>query len=243
MALETTSKYNNIKDRAGRGTNAGATVKLSDMFEIEAITENQDKVMKAWDEGDHLVLSGSAGTGKTFLACYLALEAVLEKEFHQVVIVRSVVPVRDMGFLPGSAEEKKDAFASPYKSIMAEILGDNAAFNKLINGKTLKFESTSFIRGMTYDNSVIIVDEMQNLNFHELDSIITRVGNNCRIIFCGDYRQTDFKYDDEKIGITKFLNITDQLKNFTTINFGWEDIVRSDFVRDYIMTKEMLGIE
>ena len=96
---------------------------------------------------------------------------------------------------------------------------------------------------MTYDNSVIIVDEMQNLNFHELDSIITRVGNNCRIIFCGDYRQTDFKYDDEKIGITKFLNITDQLKDFTTVNFGWEDIVRSDFVRDYIMTKEMLGIE
>jgi phosphate starvation-inducible PhoH-like protein len=123
------------------------------------------------------------------------------------------------------------------------VLGDNAAFNKLVNSKTLKFESTSFIRGMTYDNSVIIVDEMQNLNFHELDSIITRVGNNCRIIFCGDYRQTDFKYDDEKIGITKFLNITDQLKDFTTVNFGWEDIVRSDFVRDYIMTKEMLGIE
>lgn len=232
-----------MKERAGRGTNAGATVRLSDMYEIEAITSNQEIVMQAWDDGDHLVLSGSAGTGKTFLACYLALEAVLEKMFHNVVIVRSVVPVREMGFLPGTAEEKKDAFAAPYKSIFAEILGDSAAYNKLLNGKTLQFESTSFIRGMTYDNSVIIVDEMQNLNFHELDSIITRVGNNCRIIFCGDYKQTDFKYEDEKIGITKFLNITDQLKNFTTVNFGWEDIVRSDFVRDYIMTKEMLGIQ
>lgn len=232
-----------MKARDGRGTNAGATVKLSDMYEIEAITANQEKTMQAFDDGDHLVLSGSAGTGKTFLACYLGLEAVLERMYSNLVIVRSVVPVRDMGYLPGTAEEKKDAFAAPYKSIMAEIFGDTAAFNKLINSKLVQFESTSFIRGMTYDNSVIIVDEMQNLNFHELDSVITRVGNNCRIIFCGDYKQTDFKYDDEKVGITKFLNITDQLKNFTTVNFGWEDIVRSDFVRDYIMTKEMLGIQ
>lgn len=232
-----------MKERSGRGTNAGATVKLSDMYEIDAITANQEKTMQAFDDGDHLVLSGSAGTGKTFLACYLGLEAVLEKSYQNLVIVRSVVPVRDMGYLPGTAEEKKDAFAAPYKSIFSEIFGDAAAYNKLINSKIVQFESTSFIRGMTYDNSVIIVDEMQNLNFHELDSVITRVGNNCRIIFCGDYKQTDFKYDDEKVGITKFLNITDQLKNFTTVNFGWEDIVRSDFVRDYIMTKEMLGIE
>lgn len=232
-----------MRERTGRGTNAGATVKLSDMYEIDAITANQEKTMQAFDDGDHLVLSGSAGTGKTFLACYLGLEAVLEKMYHNLVIVRSVVPVRDMGYLPGTAEEKKDAFAAPYKGIFSEIFGDVAAYNKLINSKIVQFESTSFIRGMTYDNSVIIVDEMQNLNFHELDSVITRVGNNCRIIFCGDYKQTDFKYDDEKVGITKFLNITDQLKNFTTINFGWEDIVRSDFVRDYIMTKEMLGIE
>ena len=232
-----------MRERTGRGTNAGATVKLSDMYEIDAITANQEKTMQAFDDGDHLVLSGSAGTGKTFLACYLGLEAVLEKMYHNLVIVRSVVPVRDMGYLPGTAEEKKDAFAAPYKGIFSEIFGDVAAYNKLINSKIVQFESTSFIRGMTYDNSVIIVDEMQNLNFHELDSVITRVGNNCRIIFCGDYKQTDFKYDDEKVGITKFLNITDQLKNFTTVNFGWEDIVRSDFVRDYIMTKEMLGIE
>lgn len=232
-----------MRERSGRGTNAGATVKLSDMYEIDAITANQEKTMVAWDDGDHLVLSGSAGTGKTFLACYLGLEAVLEKMYHNLVIVRSVVPVREMGYLPGTAEEKKDAFAAPYKGIFGEIFGDVAAYNKLINSKIVQFESTSFIRGMTYDNSVIIVDEMQNLNFHELDSVITRVGNNCRIIFCGDYKQTDFKYDDEKVGITKFLNITDQLKNFTTVNFGWEDIVRSDFVRDYIMTKEMLGIE
>ena len=241
--METQSKYSLMRERTGRGTNAGATVKLSDMYEIDAITANQEKTMQAFDDGDHLVLSGSAGTGKTFLACYLGLEAVLEKMYHNLVIVRSVVPVRDMGYLPGTAEEKKDAFAAPYKGIFSEIFGDVAAYNKLINSKIVQFESTSFIRGMTYDNSVIIVDEMQNLNFHELDSVITRVGNNCRIIFCGDYKQTDFKYDDEKVGITKFLNITDQLKNFTTVNFGWEDIVRSDFVRDYIMTKEMLGIE
>ena len=110
-----------------------------------------------------------------------------------------------------------------------------------ITAKQIQFESTSFIRGVTYDNSIIVVDEMQNLNFHELDSVITRVGRNSKIIFCGDYRQSDFKHKEEKNGIINFIQIVEQLKNFTIINFGWEDIVRSDFVRDYIMTKEMLG--
>tara|TARA_R110000868_G_scaffold257060_2_gene514154 strand:- start:192 stop:530 length:339 start_codon:yes stop_codon:yes gene_type:complete len=111
----------------------------------------------------------------------------------------------------------------------------------MVTSGLLIFESTSFIRGATFDNSVIVVDEMQNLNFHELDSVITRVGKNTKIIFSGDYRQSDFKYDDERNGIIRFLQIVEQLKNFTVVNYGWEDIIRSDFVRDYIMTKEMLG--
>jgi phosphate starvation-inducible protein PhoH and related proteins len=138
-------------------------------------------------------------------------------------------------------EEKQDAYTAPYRAICSELFGDATTYNKAISAKKVRFESTSFIRGVTINNSIIVVDEMQNLNFHELDSVITRVGKNTRIIFCGDYRQSDFKWDDDKEGIIKFLNIMEQLKKFSTITFGWEDIVRSDFVRDYIMTKELLN--
>ena len=223
--------------------NNSMSVKLEDLLQFNPLTSNQEKTYKAWDEGDNLVLAGSAGTGKTFTALYLALKAMLNRdsEWDQIVIIRSMVPTRDMGFLPGTKQEKEDAFTVPYKSICKELLGDTSSYNKMVTSKQLQFESTSFIRGTTYDNSIIIVDEMQNLNFHELDSVITRVGRNSKIIFCGDYKQSDFKFNDEKNGIINFTQIVEQLRNFTIINFGWEDIVRSDFVRDYIMTKEMLG--
>ena len=219
------------------------TVRIDDLLQFDPITLNQEKAAKAWDDGDNLVLSGTAGTGKTFMALYLALEEVLEKNnaYEQLIIIRSMVPTRDMGYLPGTKQEKEDAFTSPYKNICHELFGDKTSYNKMITSKQILFESTSFIRGATFDNSIIVVDEMQNLNFHELDSVITRVGKNSKIVFCGDYKQTDFKYKDEKDGIVKFLTIVEQLKNFTIVNYGWEDIVRSDFVRDYIMTKEMLG--
>lgn len=222
--------------------NNSMTVKLADLLQHEPLTTNQETAFKSWDEGDNLVLTGSAGTGKTFMALYLALEDVLEEQdYDRLVIVRSMVPTRDMGFLPGTKEEKEDAFTSPYKNICNELFGDKASYNKMLTSGQIVFDSTSFIRGTTYDNCVIVVDEMQNLNFHELDSVITRVGKQSKIIFSGDFKQSDFKFDDEKNGIIKFLQIVEQLKNFTIVNFGWEDIVRSDFVRDYIMTKEMLG--
>lgn len=219
------------------------TVRLDDLLQFDPITLNQENACAAWDDGDNLVLTGTAGTGKTFIALYLALEDILEKnnEFDKLVIIRSMVPTRDMGFLPGTKEEKEEAFTGPYKAICGELFGDKTSYNKLMTSKQIQFESTSFIRGVTFDNCIIVVDEMQNLNFHELDSVITRVGKNSKIIFCGDYKQTDFKFNDEKDGILKFISIVEQLKNFTIINYGWEDIVRSDFVRDYIMTKEMLG--
>ena len=225
-----------------KSLNNSMTVRLADLLQHDPLTATQEAAYSAWDDGDNLVLTGSAGTGKTFMALYLALEDVLEaQEYDRVVIIRSMVPTRDMGFLPGTKEEKEDAFTSPYKNICHELFGDKSSYNKMLTSGQISFDSTSFIRGTTYDNSVIVVDEMQNLNFHELDSVITRVGKNSKIIFCGDYKQSDFKFDDEKNGIMKFLQIVEQLRNFSIVNFGWEDIVRSDFVRDYIMTKEMLG--
>lgn len=225
-----------------KSLNNSMTVRLADLLQHDPLTTTQEAAYSAWDDGDNLVLTGSAGTGKTFMALYLALEDVLEaQEYNRLVIIRSMVPTRDMGFLPGTKEEKEDAFTSPYKNICHELFGDKSSYNKMLTSGQISFDSTSFIRGTTYDNSIIVVDEMQNLNFHELDSVITRVGKNSKIIFCGDYKQSDFKFDDEKNGIMKFLQIVEQLRNFSIVNFGWEDIVRSDFVRDYIMTKELLG--
>ena len=224
--------------------NNSMTVRLDDLLEYEPLTENQRKAFDAWDEDCNLVLAGSAGTGKTFVGMYLGLETILDSNTLQdrLIIIRSMVPTRDMGYLPGTKEEKEQAYVAPYKAIACDLFGDKGSWSKAISSNKIQFESTSFIRGVTVDNAVILVDEMQNLNFHELDSVITRVGRDSRVIFSDDHLQTDFKYEDDKQGIYKFLSIVEQLKNFDIINFGWEDIVRSDFVRDYIMTKEMLNL-
>lgn len=231
-------------DGTERPKSNSMTVRIDNLRTFEPITKNQEVAFQAWDEGDNLVLAGSAGTGKTFIALYLALEEVLDPQYPQerLIIVRSMVPTRDVGFLPGTMDEKTIQFTSLYKSMCTELFGDSSAYNKMISAKQLQFESTSFIRGSTFNNAIIVVDEMQNLNFHELDSIITRVGKNSKIIFSGDYHQSDFRFKDEKEGIFKFLSIIEQLKSFSIVNFGWDDIVRSGLVRDYIMTKEMLGI-
>jgi phosphate starvation-inducible protein PhoH and related proteins len=217
-------------------------IRLDNLNEISPLTENQKLAFQLYEKNHSLVLAGSAGTGKTFMALGLALEDVLDKEtyYDKVVIVRSIVPTRDIGFLPGNEEEKKDAYTGPYRSVCTELFNDPQAWTKLNQAGQVDFLSTSFIRGITLSDAIIIVDEMQNLTFHELDSIITRVGRNCKFVMCGDYYQSDFTKDSDRKGILKFLNIIEQLNNFKVVEFGWEDIVRSDFVRDYIMTKELL---
>jgi len=219
-----------------------ATIRAEHIDPFDALTGNQQKAADSWNDGKNLILSGSPGTGKTFIGLHFGLSAVLDKNtpFEKLMIIRSIVPTRDIGFLPGDEKEKKEAYIKPYVPMLAQMVGATSAWGMLNTQKTIDFESTSFIRGLTLDNTIVLVDEMQNLNFHELDSVITRAGLNTRLIFCGDYHQSDFRNKQERDGIGKFMRITDRMISFDTVKFGWEDIVRSDLVRDYIMTKEML---
>ena len=218
-------------------------LRMEHLNTFDPLTENQSKCFNAWKQGDHLMMYGTAGTGKTFLGLYFALEKVLDKSnpTEKVVIVRSAVPTREIGYLPGTIDEKLEAYTTPYVPIMSTLFDDSGAYEKLIRAERLEIMSTSHIRGITLDDTVVVVDECQNLTFHELDSIITRLGRNSRIIFAGDYKQSDFNKENDRRGITTFINIIEQLKNFSCVEYNWKDIVRSDFVRDYIMTKEMLG--
>lgn len=198
---------------------------------IEPLTPNQRKV---WESDKHLVLSGSAGSGKTFLACYLALDDIFKKEYRRLVIVRSAVSTRDIGFLPGSEKEKVEVYESPYIGVFTELLSRGDSYSILKAKGIVEFKPTSYIRGTTISDAVIIVDEIQNLTFHELDSILTRVGDNCRIIFCGDFKQSDLGRN----GMKQFMEILDSMGEFDLIEFTTDDIVRSGLVKNYLIAKE-----
>lgn len=219
-------------------------LKSEHLQRFDPLSDNQSQAFHAYHKGNNLILSGSAGTGKTFIAMYLAMREIMDKDspYKKIVIIRSIVPTRDIGFLPGDEEEKKEAYMLPYIEICQELFNDKQAFQKLQDNGQIDFLSTSFIRGTTLNNAVIILDEMQNCVFRELDTVITRVGNRARFIMCGDYYQSDFDKKTDKEGILNFLKIVDSMNSFRHIEFTWADIVRSDFVRDYIVTKESLKI-
>lgn len=215
---------------------------LFELKEINPLTETQDIVFGEYDNGKNLVLHGYAGTGKTYISLYLALETLLKKEerYDKIIIVRSVVPSRDMGFLPGSAAEKARIYEEPYVEICNNLLGRGDGYEILKRNRVIDFTTTSFLRGLTFNNAIVIVDEIQNMQFSEIDTVMTRLGDNTRVIFCGDYRQTDFKKEDEKSGLMKFMKILKRMSNFAHIEFLEGDIVRSGIVKDYIIKKARL---
>jgi|TARA_R100000081_G_scaffold90756_1_gene66708 phosphate starvation-inducible protein PhoH len=223
------------------GNNVSSKFRLIDLESNFYLTPIQKQVIDAYDNGDHLVLHGLAGTGKTFLSTYLALGEIQDQIYDKLFIVRSAVPTRDVGFLPGNAKQKVQVYEDPYRQICSELYGRGDAYEILTQKNYIEFLSTSFIRGTTFRNSIILVDEINNMSFHELDSVITRVGPNCRIILCGDYRQTDLKTNDEKAGLKQFLGILNTIESFTHFEFGIEDIVRSGIVKEYIIGKTNLG--
>ena len=222
----------------------------NNLVAIKHITDNQKKVFDTWKKGQNQFLFGAAGTGKTFVSLYLALKDVmdLKKPYSKVVLVRSLIPTREIGFLPVDEEDKAAVYQVPYQTMvhfMFEMTNEqqfNTLYDRLKGQSSLFFLSTSFLRGLTFDNAVIIVDECQNLNFHELDTIITRVGQDSRIIFCGDFDQTDLIKQNEKNGLHDFLRILEEMEEFNCLEFTIGDIVRSGFVRSYLINKMKLGI-
>jgi predicted ribonuclease YlaK len=229
----------------------GKDIKLDQMVNIKPLTENQKKAFKSYKDGKNLFLYGAAGTGKTFVALFNGLQDVLRNDtpYDTVYMVRSAVPTREIGFLPGDEEDKTALFQVPYQNMvkfMFEMPGERefgTLYERLKNQGSLMFLTTSFLRGITLDNAVIIVDECQNLTFHELDTIVTRVGQDAKIIFCGDFFQTDLMKSSDKQGMVNFMKILDAMQQFDNIEFTIGDIVRSGFVKEYLINKIRLGVE
>jgi len=220
------------------------------LIDIKPLTPSQEKVFDAWQNNKHLFLFGAAGTGKSFITMYLALRDILNEAtpYKKLYIVRSLVPTREIGFLPGDHEDKANLYQIPYKNMVRFMfeMPDDPSFEMLYGNlkaqDTVSFWSTSFIRGTTIDNAIVLVDESENLNFHELDSIITRLGVNSKIVFAGDAAQTDLQKAHEKTGIMDFKKIIDDMDEFESIEFGIDDIVRSGLVKSYLISKINLGL-
>jgi phosphate starvation-inducible protein PhoH and related proteins len=211
---------------------------------IQPKTKNQTRTFLEYEKDNHLLLQGLAGTGKTFISCYLAMNEILNQNTRKkkLVIVRSVVPTRDMGFLPGNQKEKQRAYELPYTSIFTELFGRGDAYELFKSKGMVDFISTSFIRGITLNDCIVLVDECQNMDFGELDSIITRMGDNCKVIFSGDFRQSDLERHREHSGLIDFMHVLKNIDGFKTIGFEEEDIVRSQLVKSYIIAKLNAGI-
>lgn len=214
-------------------------IRIDDLKTISPLTLNQKKFFDLYSTSNAMLLHGLAGTGKTYIALYKALEEVLERTttYNKVVIVRSAVPSRDIGHLPGDEKEKTEVYQLPYIEICEDLFNRYDAFQRLQEQKSITFMVTSFVRGITLDNAVIIIDECQNMTDMELNSIITRVGEKSKIILCGDFRQTDLYKKTDMSGLKKFMVIADMMPSFKVVEFEVEDIVRSNFVKEYILAR------
>jgi phosphate starvation-inducible protein PhoH and related proteins len=211
---------------------------------IEPLTENQAKAFDAYAEDKNLVLSGSAGTGKTFLAMSLALRELIKNNnsyYKKLIIIRSAVPSRDLGFVPGTLEEKSKIYQDPYMNIANELIGRGDAWHFLVNKEIIEFQTTSFLRGLTFTDCIIIFDEFQSATFHEIDTVLTRIGENCRFILCGDFCQNDLSIKREKSGFEDAIRILKQIEDVKEIRFTVDDVVRSGFVKKYLIEKERQG--
>jgi phosphate starvation-inducible protein PhoH len=213
-----------------------------ELHEIQPLTDNQEILFEEYLKGKNIVATGSAGSGKSYCLLYLMMHDLLyNNNYEKIVIFRSAVPIRNLGFLPGSEDEKLAAYELPYKNIFNDLFGRSDAYEILKKKDLIEFQSTSYIRGITLNNSLLLVDEWENCNFHELDTLVTRCGKNTKIHFSGDIKQTDFDGKKDVSGFHDFISIIQNIEDFHIVNFNISDCVRNGIVLKYLQEKDRMG--
>jgi phosphate starvation-inducible protein PhoH len=230
--------------KAKKSSTEGTSIHIPNftLKKIEAKTSNQQETFNAYVEGLNLLLHGAAGSGKSFISTWLALRDVFAGKYHKLIIIRSIVSSRSPGFLPGNVVEKSSVYEGPYKAICSELFGRGDAYDILKQKGCIEFQTTSFLRGLTFDNCVVLVDEIQNMNYEESRTVITRAGINCKFIFAGDFYQNDlYRNRNDVSGIEEFMDVVDLMESFELIEFGPEDIVRSGICKEFILSEIKLA--
>lgn len=247
--LETESYYPSIKGGSKKRKSRNSNAKNSNqperaislrLREIFPMTKTQETVYDAFEDGKNIVMHGTAGTGKTFISAYLAMSEQLAEpdKYRKIIIIRSTVSTRDQGFLPGNEKEKAKVYELPYNKIFGDLYGRGDAYEILKKKGLVEFESTSYLRGTTFENAIILFDEFQNCTYSELSTVLTRIGKNCRIILSGDYHQSDMRFENERSGMRDALNVLRKVSGVDFIEFGIDDIVRSGFVKNFLIAEE-----
>jgi len=246
MTAYPNSRQKKVSRKEKRTSNRNKEMEIKEKLnftlrKVVPLTDNQKSTFEGYEDHQNLLLIGTAGTGKSFLSIYLGMQDIMErKTYNKMVIVRSVVPTRDMGFLPGSNKEKSKVYEAPYYSIFAELFGRGDSYEYLKNKNVVEFMTTSFVRGITINDCIMIVDEFQNMTAGELHSIFTRIGKNCRVIFAGDIKQNDINGRKEESGFKDFFKVINRMDDFYVIEFNRNDVVRGPLVKAYIIAREDL---
>jgi phosphate starvation-inducible protein PhoH len=244
--FEDSSSYNKPEPQNTQAPSNRLKIRIEDLKTIKPMTDNQKMFFDSYAEGEEFImLSGSAGTGKSYIAIYKALEEILDKSnpYNRVLIVRSAVQTREVGFTKGSLEEKGAIYEAPYEQICSNLFNKKEAYSRLKEQGYVEFTTTTCLRGQTFDNTIVIADECENFTFAEFSTIITRTGRDSKIIFAGDTKQNDLtKKSNDVSGMRDFIKVADSMKEFCHINFTSADIVRSGLVKSFIIACEKLGL-
>lgn len=196
------------------------------------LRQSQNKYVNTILENEITFCQGPAGTSKTFTACYTALKLLATKEISQIVLCKPIQESGEkLGFLPGDIKEKTDPYMQSYVSNLKKIIGDQVT-QALVENEIIVFKPLAFMRGDTFDNSLMILDEAQNASFKQLMLFVTRMGKGSKVIVTGDVSQYDIPKNN--VGLPGFIQLMDGVKGVGHHEFGEKDIVRAKILRDVV---------